>query len=207
MILQKVWQERLLKFLFILAEGKTGEFDSAVEKDEVESEAGEDDDQSVHSATPAQSPTIAVTHITTTTAATTTTTAASLPLNEDATTLSLDESTINELVAGNIPIDSIISSSFNQQELNTISQALSNIVQENNINLASFDLSTTNSFSETGGSGPVGDVSDNSLMSQASDGVGQGDFSESGHPISECKTNLLTQRSAIVGDATLSPLK
>lgn len=206
--MQKVKQERWLKFLIILTEGKTGEFDSAVEKDEVESEAGEDDDQSVHSATPAQSPTVAVTHITTTTAATTTTTtAASLPLNEDATTLSLDESTINELVAGNIPIDSIISSSFNQQELNTISQALSNIVQENNINLASFDLSTTNSFSETGGSGPVGDVSDNSLMSQASDGVGQGDFSESGHPISECKTNLLTQRSAIVGDATLSPLK
>ncbi|KAK4307500.1 hypothetical protein Pmani_020728 [Petrolisthes manimaculis] len=193
-----------------IPKNKTGEFNNAVEKEEVESEAGEDDDQSVHSATPAQSPTIAVTHITTTTTTattTTTTTAASLPLNEDATTLSLDESTINELVAGNIPIDSIISSSFNQQELNTISQALSNIVQENNINLVGFDLNTTNSFSETGGSGPVGDVSDNSLMSQASDGVGQGDFSESGHPVSECKANLLTQRSAIVGDATLSPLK
>lgn len=101
------------------------------------------------------------------------------PLNEEGTTLSLDESTLNELVAGNIPIDSIISSSFNQQELNTISQALSNIVQESNLNLAGFDIPTSSggSFtpSEAVGAGQsVGDVSDSSLMSQGSDGgVGQ----------------------------------
>lgn len=61
-------------------------------------------------------------------------------LGKDGTTLSLDESTFNELVAGNIPIDSIISSSFNQQELNTISQALSNIVEDSNINLTGYEL-------------------------------------------------------------------
>ncbi|CAL4089642.1 unnamed protein product [Meganyctiphanes norvegica] len=65
-------------------------------------------------------------------------------LGEDGTTLSLDESTFNELVAGNIPIDSIISSSFNQQELNTISQALSNIVEDSNINLSGYELAAEN---------------------------------------------------------------
>ncbi|XP_071546269.1 uncharacterized protein [Panulirus ornatus] len=192
--------------LFDAPEGKTGEFEGSVEdKGDIETDRGDDDDHSVSSPTPAHSPPSATPAV-----AATSTAPSTPPLTEEGTTLSLDESTLNELVAGNIPIDSIISSSFNQQELNTISQALSNIVQENNINLAGFDLSTGNSFSasETGGSGPVGDVSDNSLMSQTSDGAGQTDFSESGHPVSECKVNILSQHSGIIADtATLSPLK
>ncbi|XP_042206626.1 uncharacterized protein LOC121855629 isoform X2 [Homarus americanus] len=194
------------------APGKTGEFESTAEdKGDIETDQGDDDDHSVSSQTPTHSPPCTTpTVAATTTTATTTTASSTPPMTEEGTTLSLDESTLNELVAGNIPIDSIISSSFNQQELNTISQALSNIVQENNINLVGFDLSAGNSFSasETGGSGPVGDVSDNSLMSQASDGAGQADFSESGRPVSDCKVNLLSQRPGIIGDtATLSPLK
>ncbi|XP_069947867.1 mucin-4 isoform X3 [Cherax quadricarinatus] len=192
--------------LFDAPEGKTGEFENtADDKGEIDTDRGDDDEHSVSSPTQAHSP-----PCTTPTVAATTTASSTPPLTEEGTTLSLDESTLNELVAGNIPIDSIISSSFNQQELNTISQALSNIVQENNINLAGFDLSGGNSFSasEAGGSGPVGDVSDNSLMSQASDGVGQADFSESGRLVSDCKVNLLSQRPGIIGDtATLSPLK
>ncbi|KAG7154942.1 hypothetical protein Hamer_G021952 [Homarus americanus] len=198
--------------LFDAPEGKTGEFESTAEdKGDIETDQGDDDDHSVSSQTPTHSPPCTTpTVAATTTTATTTTASSTPPMTEEGTTLSLDESTLNELVAGNIPIDSIISSSFNQQELNTISQALSNIVQENNINLVGFDLSAGNSFSasETGGSGPVGDVSDNSLMSQASDGAGQADFSESGRPVSDCKVNLLSQRPGIIGDtATLSPLK
>ncbi|XP_069160879.1 INO80 complex subunit D isoform X2 [Procambarus clarkii] len=201
--------------LFDAPEGKTGEFENAADdKGEIDTDRGDDDDDhsigspiQAHSP-PCRTPTVAA--ATTTTTTTTTTASSTPPLTEEGTTLSLDESTLNELVAGNIPIDSIISSSFNQQELNTISQALSNIVQENNINLAGFDLSAGNSFSasEAGGSGPVGDVSDNSLMSQASDGVGQADFSESGRPVSDCKVNLLSHCPGIIGDtATLSPLK
>lgn len=175
------------------------------EKVELETDHGEEDEATADSPPPTSSPAAA-----TPAAASATTTSPTPPLGEEGTTLSLDESTLNDLVAGNIPIDSIISSSFNQQELNTISQALSNIVQENNINLAGFDLNAGNSFSasEAGGSGPVGDVSDSSLMSQASDATGHTDFCEAGPPLPECKINILNQRPGIITDtATLSPLK
>ncbi|ROT74411.1 INO80 complex subunit D [Penaeus vannamei] len=192
--------------LFDAPESKTGEFVVASEeKVELETDHGEEDEVTADSPPPSSSPAAA-----TPAAASATTTSPTPPLVEEGTTLSLDESTLNDLVAGNIPIDSIISSSFNQQELNTISQALSNIVQENNINLAGFDLNAGNSFSasETGGSGPVGDVSDSSLMSQASDATNHTDFCEAGPPLPECKINILNQRPGIITDtATLSPLK
>ncbi|KAK8403833.1 hypothetical protein O3P69_000131 [Scylla paramamosain] len=206
--------------LFDAPEAKTSDFSE--EKVEIEGEQrgtgrGEDHHDSGRSPVSAHSPSpcpATLTPAPTPTAASSSTP----PLNEEGTTLSLDESTFNELVAGNIPIDSIISSSFNQQELNTISQALSNIVQESNLNLPGFDLPTSSgsSFtpSEAVGAGQgVGDVSDSSLMSQGSDvGVGQAgvDLTDSSHLGGECKVNLGGQRAgSLVGaDAsTLSPLK
>lgn len=209
--------------LFDAPEGKTNDFTE--EKVELEgeqrncSERGDEPSHSGRSPTPTHSPSPCPTTLT---PAPTPNPASSStpPLTEEGTALSLDESTLNELVAGNIPIDSIISSSFNQQELNTISQALSNIVQENNYNLAGFDLpsSSSGSFShsEVVGAGQgIGDVSDSSLMSQGSDGgAGQAatDFSDSSHPGSECKVNLggpHQRPRGLLGSevSTLSPLK
>ncbi|KAK7074424.1 hypothetical protein SK128_023804 [Halocaridina rubra] len=193
--------------LFDAPEGKSGEFDSHTDdKEEIEGHRVEDMDQGC-SSHPART---SVVHPAVISSTTTISASATPPLAEEGTTLSLDESTLNELVAGNIPIDSIISSSFNQQELNAISQALSNIVQENNINLAGFDLNAGNSYpaSEVGGS--VVDVSDSSLMSQTSDAAGQTEYCESPttSQASECKVNLLSQRPGLLTDtATLSPLK
>ncbi|XP_068217225.1 uncharacterized protein [Palaemon carinicauda] len=198
-----------LNQLFDAPEGKSGEFDShSDEKEDLEGQREGDDVR--HHCPPHPVRPSAATPALIAASATTITTSATPPLTEEGTTLSLDESTLNELVAGNIPIDSIISSSFNQQELNTISQALSNIVQENNINLAEFDLSAGHSFpaTEVGGGCSVVDVSDSSLMSQTSDATGQTEFCESETPITECKGNLLNQRPGLITDtATISPLK
>lgn len=92
-------------------------------------------------------------------------------------------------------------------------------MQENNYNLAGFDLPTSSSgsfnHSEVVGAGQgIGDVSDSSLMSQGSDGgAGQAatDFSDSSHPGSECKVNLAGHQrpGCLMGSepSTLSPLK
>lgn len=92
-------------------------------------------------------------------------------------------------------------------------------MQENNYNLAGFDLPTSSSgsftHSEAVGAGQgIGDVSDSSLMSQGSDGgVGQvgTDFSDSSHPGSECKVSMGGHQrpgGVMVSEpSTLSPLK